>query len=73
LGDRQTAVGPSHFMRKDKDLDEEWVQLVWEHSIEPYLKDQLMGQEDRYGDFEDFKLDRIRQRVQDAQASEAPE
>ena len=69
LGDRQAAVGPSHFLRKDKDLDEEWIQLVWEHSVEPYLKDQLMGQVDRFGDFEDFDLNRIRQRVQDAQSS----
>ena len=68
LGDRQTAVGPSHFLRPD--LDEEWIDLVWEHSVEPYLKDQLMGQEDRYGEFDDFDLKRIRQRVEDAQSSE---
>ena len=71
LSDRQTAVGPSHFLHKD--LDEEWVQLVWEYSVEPYLKDQLMGQEDRYGDFEHFDLKRIRQRIQDAQTSETLE
>ena len=73
LGDRQTAVGPSHFMRKDKDLDEEWIDLVWEYSVVPYLKDQLMGQEDRYRDFEDFDLKRIRQSIQDAQSSETGE
>ncbi len=71
LGDRQAAVGPSHFLRHD--LNEEWVDLVWEHSVEPYLKDQLMGQEDRYGDFENFDLKRIRGRVQDAEMSEPPE
>ena len=71
LGDRQAAVGPSHFLRHD--LNEEWVDLVWEHSVEPYLKDQLMGQEDRYGDFENFDLKRIRGRVQDAETSEPPE
>ena len=42
LEDRQAAVGPSHFLRED--LDEDWIDLVWEHSVEPYLKDQLMGQ-----------------------------
>ena len=73
LGDRQTAVGPSHFMRKDEDLDEKWIDLVWEYSVVPYLKDQLMGQEDRYRDFEDFDLKRIRQSVQDAQSSETGE
>ena len=71
LGDRQTAVGPSHFLRKD--LDEEWIDLVWEYSVEPYLKDQLMGQEDRYGEFDNFDLKRIRQRIQDAQTPETPE
>ena len=69
LDDRQTAVGPSHFLRDD--LDEEWIDLVWEHSVEPYLKDQLMGQEDRYAEFDDFDLKRIRQRVEDAQSSES--
>ena len=69
LGDRQTAVGPSHFLRKD--LDEEWIDLVWEHSVEPYLKDQLMGQEDRYGAFENFDLNRIRERINRADSSDA--
>ena len=71
LEDRQAAVGPSHFLRED--LDEDWVDLVWEYSVEPYLKDQLMGQEERYGDFENFDLKRIRGRVQDAETSEPPE
>ena len=71
LEDRQAAVGPSHFLRED--LDEDWIDLVWEHSVEPYLKDQLMGQEERYGDFDNFDLKRIRGRVQDAETSEPPE
>ena len=54
-------------------LDEEWIDLVWEYSVEPYLKDQLMGQEDRYGEFDNFDLKRIRQRIQDAQTPETPE
>ena len=69
LGDRQAAIGPSHFLRKD--LDEEWVGLVWEYSVEPYLKDQLMGQEDRYGAFENFDLNRIRERINRADSSDA--
>ena len=68
LGDRQAAVGPSHFLRND--LNDDWVQLVWEYSVIPYLKDQLMGQEERYGEFDDFDLKRIRQRIQDAQSTE---
>ena len=71
LRDRQAAVGPSHFLRKD--LDEEWVQLVWEYSVVPYLKDQLMGQEERYGEFDNFDLHRIRERIKTADSSQATE
>ncbi|MFZ4434386.1 MAG: hypothetical protein ACOYOQ_14435, partial [Microthrixaceae bacterium] len=49
LGDRTVAIGPSHFMRPD--LDAEWVQLIWEHSILPYLEEQLFGEEDRLPEF----------------------
>lgn len=54
LGDRHIAIGPSYFM--DKDLTEEWVFLVWEHSIKPYLAEHFFGQEDRLEEFEISKL-----------------
>ena len=54
LGDRHIAIGPSYFM--DKDLTEEWVSLVWKHSIVPYLAEHFFGQEDRLGEFELSKL-----------------
>ena len=54
LGDRHIAIGPSYFM--DKDLTEEWVFLVWKHSIIPYLAEHFFGQEDRLGEFEISKL-----------------
>ena len=50
LADRHLAIGPSHFMRKD--LDEEWVKLIWRHSILPYIEEQLFGQEERLSDFD---------------------
>ena len=49
LADRHLAIGPSHFMRKD--LDEEWVDLIWNHSILPYIEEQLFGQEERLSEF----------------------
>ena len=49
LGRRHAAIGPSHFM--DKDLDEEWVRLIWEHSVLPYIAEQFFGEEDRLDDF----------------------
>ena len=49
LEDRDVAVGPSYFMRKD--LDDEWVRLIWEHSILPYVDEQLHGEPERRADF----------------------
>jgi len=54
LGERHIAIGPSYFM--DKDLTEEWILLVWEHSIKPYLAEHFFGQEDRLEEFEISKL-----------------
>ena len=56
LGDRHIAIGPSYFM--DADLDEEWIRLIWNHSIIPYLTEHFFGQEDRLGE---FQLDNLRQ------------
>ena len=54
LGRRHAAIGPSHFMRDD--LDEEWVGLIWEHSVLPYVAEQFFGEDDRIGE---FALDRL--------------
>jgi MoxR-like ATPase len=49
LGDSHAAIGPSHFMRED--LNEEWVPIIWEHAILPYLEEQFIGAENRLVDF----------------------
>jgi len=49
LSDRHAAIGPSHFMRDD--LDETWVELIWEHSVLPYIAEQLFGEEERLCEF----------------------
>ena len=54
LADRHAAIGPSHFMRED--LDESWIDLVWEHSIIPYVSEQLFGEGARIGEFALSKL-----------------
>ncbi len=66
LDDRQAAVGPSHFMRDN--LDEEWIERIWKHSVFPYIQDQLLGEGDRYRDFE---LDKVRQRIGPAETPES--
>ncbi|MDE2869624.1 MAG: AAA family ATPase [Chloroflexota bacterium] len=54
LSDRHLAIGPSHFIRKD--LDEEWVERIWDYSILPYIEEQLFGQEERLAEFDYAKL-----------------
>lgn len=55
MGDRHMAIGPSYFMKPD--LDEQWVDLIWEHSILPYIAEQYFGEEERLNE---FRLDRLR-------------
>lgn len=50
LADRHASIGPSHFMRAD--LDEERVQLIWEHSVLPYVEEQLHAEPERLKEFD---------------------
>ena len=50
LGDRHIAIGPSPFLRRD--LDEEWVELIWRHSVLPYVAEQLFGEDERIAEFD---------------------
>ena len=36
------SIGPSHFLRRD--LDDELIDLVWRHSILPYLEEHFHGE-----------------------------
>jgi hypothetical protein len=55
LQDRHTAVGPSYFLRPD--LTPEWIDLIWEHAVLPYVAEQLP---DDPGALQDFRLERLR-------------
>ncbi len=50
LGDRHAAIGPSYFLRED--LSEDWVRTIWRRSIEPYLEEQFLGEEDQLKRFD---------------------
>ena len=52
------AIGPSHFMHGY--LDEEWVGMIWEHSVLPYIAEQYFGEEGR---LEEFALDHLKSQV----------
>jgi MoxR-like ATPase len=47
--DRNVAIGPSHFMRRD--LDHETVGRIWRHSVMPTVEEHYFGQEDRIAEF----------------------
>lgn len=55
LGNRHAAIGPSYFF--DRHLDDEKLRLVWEHSVLPYVAEQLFGGDE--GRLEEFRLDRL--------------
>jgi hypothetical protein len=44
LDSRHSAIGPSHFLRPD--LDDDWVKLIWKHSVLPYIEEQFFGEAD---------------------------
>ncbi len=55
LEDRHTAIGPSYFLRPD--LTAEWVDLIWEHAVLPYIAEQFP---DDPAALQDFALARLR-------------
>ena len=49
------AIGPSYFMKEN--LNEGDVEVRWRHSVMPYIRELLFGQDSRIADFE---LDKLR-------------
>ena len=60
LDDVHAAIGPSYFMRKDKDgnpsLNEEDVKRIWKHSILPYIEERRFGDRNTRDQFDLGKL-----------------
>jgi hypothetical protein len=54
LGNNHIAIGPSHFPRTD--LTEACVELIWEHSVLPYIAEQYFGDDTRLQAFALAKL-----------------
>ncbi len=70
LDDRQAAIGPSYFMKKD--LDEAKVRLIWEHNVLPYVEEHLYGEADRLAEFDLGKLRREPEATDSAPAPNKP-
>ncbi len=60
LGNRNNSIGPSYFMKDN--LDEDWVEIIWSHSIMPYLEEQFFGEEQR-GSMTSLKKDTVNFRL----------
>ena len=56
LDDRNLAIGPSHFMDKDR-LTEDWIEMIWQHSVLPFVEEHFFGEPDR---LKEFDLKRLR-------------
>lgn len=55
LDNKEAAVGPSYFMKQN--LSDNLVEMTWEHSVLPYIEEQLYGERDR---LEEFRLPALR-------------
>ena len=49
LDDRHAAIGPSYFMKEK--LDDNVVEMIWEHNVLPYIEERLIGKRDSVADF----------------------
>jgi 5-methylcytosine-specific restriction protein B len=58
LGNRHGQIGPSYFMKED--LDDEWLDLIWDSGVMPYLEEQMFGME---RDLEGFGLARLKREL----------
>jgi 5-methylcytosine-specific restriction enzyme B len=50
IADPDAAIGPSHFFRDDNEIDDAWLELVWEHAVLPTLREHFHGRQDRLAD-----------------------
>ena len=65
LDDRHAAIGPSYFMKEQ--LNEDKVEMIWEHNVLPYIEEHLFGETDRLAS---FALNRLRSGREDEEAAD---
>ena len=66
MHDRNSAVGPSYFLRPN--LDDEMVKRIWRHEVRPYLQEFYFDEPDRMAAFE---LEEVRARAEGKAPTEA--
>ena len=52
LDDHHASIGPTYFMRKIGQLDEDWVRMTWEHNVLPYIEERFFGDQERLKQFD---------------------
>lgn len=52
LDDHHASIGPTYFMRKIGQLDENWVRMTWEHNVLPYIEERFFGDQERMKQFD---------------------
>ncbi len=57
LGGPHLQIGPSHFMKEN--LDKDSVRRIWEYNIEPFIEDQLYGDQQQ---IERYRFDNVYRR-----------
>ncbi|WP_410611077.1 McrB family protein [Amycolatopsis sp. lyj-109] len=59
INDPDAAIGPSHFFRPTA-IDDNWLELVWDHAVLPTLRDHFHGRE---GELAGLSLAQLRAEV----------
>lgn len=63
LDNRDGAIGPSYFMKES--LDDDWLAIIWDHAILPYIAEHFFGQEERV---DQFRLEAIKRQLNGIEA-----
>ena len=65
--DRDTGIGPSHFMRVGDTLDESRVRRIWDRAVLPYVEEQCFGDEEK---LKGFDFDHLKGQLNDVTLSD---
>jgi len=67
MNDSNAAIGPSHFLKHK--LDTELIDLIWDHTVLPYIEDYYVGDRDIR---KEFSLDKLRSEVAGGTIEDSP-
>ncbi len=68
--ERDSVIGPSYFMVKDKTLDERRVRRIWNRAVIPYVEEQCFGDDKK---LKGFNFDTLKGTLAGTDAAEVPD